>query len=179
MDLKDFISIRGKGDLYRVMSKSNSGIIVETLNEKRTKFKVQPNLQVLILNDITIYSKEGDDIKLLDIFLNLYGKSKENVTIDHKSDPVQVIDLFKEVAPGFDDEKVYLSDMKKALRWFITINAFYPDLMEKLKEQTQEEADKENAETTVVEEPKVEAEEVIKPKKPAKKKASPPVKKKE
>ena len=138
MDLKDFIAIRGKGDLYRVMSKTPKGIIVETLNEKRTKFKVQPNLQVLVLNDITIYSKSGEDIRLLDVFLKLNEKFDKKAGPDF-TEALDIIGIFKDVADGYDEDKVYLSDMKKTLRWYNTITAFYPSFFEDIKLEMEKE----------------------------------------
>jgi len=152
MDLKDFIAIRGKGDLYRVMSKSNKGIIVETLNEKRTKFKVQPNLQVLVLNDVTIYASKGEDIRLEDIFIKLNEKAGNSLQLDLKSDSVELIDLFKEVAPDYDHEKVYLSDMKKTFRWYMTLCHFYPNLFEDLKKSIEEKNTQETQNDAAIEE---------------------------
>lgn len=151
MDLKDFIAIRGKGELFRVLSKSNKGIIVETLNEKRTKFKVQPNLQVLILNDITIYPKDGNDIYLKDVMKNLFDKEGLNISVTPKSEPNKIIELFREIAPQYDEERVYLSDMKKLFRWYQTIVEFYPEVLENLEKtpdpETQPEETTEPTET--------------------------------
>lgn len=146
MDLKDFIAIRGKGDLYRVMSKSPKGIIVETLNEKRTKFKVQPNLHVLILNDITIFSKDNSDLFLKDVFKVFYGKDGLSLSVNAKTEPNVLKEYFRELVPNHDEERVYISDMKKMIKWYECICEFYPSVIEELKNE--EEASEESEEKT-------------------------------
>ncbi|MEA3496896.1 MAG: DUF5606 domain-containing protein [Bacteroidota bacterium] len=143
MDLKDIIAIRGKGDLFRVISKSPKGIIVETLNEKKTKFKVQPNLHVLILNDITIFSKDGSDFFLSDVFLRFYKKDVLKLSITPKTEPNKIKEYFKEVVIDHDEEKVYISDMKKMIKWYNVIAEIYPDVIKELEEVEKKEKEAE------------------------------------
>ncbi|MBT3301741.1 MAG: DUF5606 domain-containing protein [Bacteroidetes bacterium] len=138
MDLKDFIAIKGKSELFRVINKSPKGIIVETLNEKRTKFKVQPNLHVLVLNDITIFSTDNSDIFLLDVYLKFFEKGGLKLELNQKSEPEAIYSFFREHVPNHDQEKVYISDMKKMLRWYHIICEFYPDVIENLKKEEEE-----------------------------------------
>jgi len=172
MTLKDIIAIKGKGELFRVLSKSPKGIIVETLNEKRVKFKVQPNLQVLVLDDITIYPKDNNDIYLRDVFRKIYEKYKFNIGIDNNSTAEKIVEYFKELIPNYDDERVYLSDMKKMLKWYKIVADFYPQIIEELKDEVKEETPTESAspspETETLVEPAVEEEktESVKEKKP-------------
>jgi len=170
MTLKDIIAIKGKGELFRVLSKSPKGIIVETLNEKHVRYKVQPNLQVLVLNDITIYPNDNNDIHLYDIFRKIYEKDKLSPSIDNNSNPESIIQFFKELAPNYDEERVYLSDMKKMLKWYKNIAEFYPVILEELKieEQADEKQEEVNkpVETTIEESPKEEISAVAKEKKP-------------
>ncbi|MBL6962661.1 MAG: hypothetical protein ISR55_02465 [Bacteroidetes bacterium] len=141
MDLKDFIAIKGKSELFRVLNKSPKGIIVETLNEKRTKFKVQPNLHVLVLKDITIFSVDSSDIYLLDVYLKFYEQGGLKLELNQKSEPEAIYSFFREHIPNHDQEKVYISDMKKMLRWYHVICEFYPDVIENLKKEEDEEAE--------------------------------------
>ncbi len=148
MDLKDIIAIRGKGELFRVLSKTPKGIIVETLNENHTRMKVQPNLQVLILADITIYSNDNSDLYLGDVFKAFYLKEGLKLSLDHKSDPEAIKAFMKETVPNHDEEKVYMSDMKKMLRWYNNIASFYPDILENLSKEPEPSEEVEETETT-------------------------------
>jgi hypothetical protein len=146
MELKDFIAVRGKAELFRVISRTPKGVVVETLNESRSKFKIDQNLQVLILQDITIYGSGKDDIFLHEIFKNIYLKYAFKPTVDLKSEGREMREFFREVAPGHDEERVYTSDIKKALKWYLQMAAYYPQVLEDLSKE------EESPETPVAEE---------------------------
>ena len=126
MELKDIIAIRGKGELFKVIAKTQKGIVVESLNEKKTKFKVQPNLHVLMLSDITIFSDDGSDIYLKDVFINIKKKDGLTLSVNPKTAPVELKTFFTEVMPNHDQEKVYTSDIKKIIKWYEILCKFAP-----------------------------------------------------
>jgi len=143
MDLKDFIAIKGKGDLYRILAKTPKGIIVEALNEGKTKFKVQPNLTVLLLYDITIFSNDNTDLFLRDVFKNAFKKDGVKIPVDQKADTFKLKEYFREIAPNYDEDKVYISDIKKIIKWYTILVKWYPDVIENIEKE--EEADKEKS----------------------------------
>jgi hypothetical protein len=140
MDLKDFIAIKGKSELFRILAKTPKGIIVESLNETRLKFKVQPSLSVLLLNDITIFSNDNSDLYLKQVFINLYKRDGLKVSIDIKDEAYKLRDYFKEVIPAHDEEKVYISDIKKIVKWFSILCEYYPEVIENLEMEEKSEA---------------------------------------
>ena len=52
IDLKDIISITGKPGLFRIVAQTGKGVIVESLDEKKTRMPVQNNYQVALLEEI-------------------------------------------------------------------------------------------------------------------------------
>jgi hypothetical protein len=140
MDLKDFIAIKGKGDLFRILAKTPKGIIVETLNDTKTRFKVEPNLSVLLLYDITIFSNDNTDLFLRDVFKNAYNKNGIKVPVNFKDDTFKLKEYFREIAPNYDEEKVYISDIKKIVKWYTILVSWYPEVIENIEKE--EEADK-------------------------------------
>jgi hypothetical protein len=142
MDLKDFIAIKGKGDLYRILAKTPKGIIVEALNEIKTKFKVEPNLSVLLLYDITIFSNDNTDLFLRDVFKNAFKKDGNNLPVNIKDDTFKLKEYFKEVAPNYDEEKVYISDIKKIIKWYSILVSWYPDVIENIEKEEEEDKKK-------------------------------------
>lgn len=145
MDLKDFIAIKGKGDLYRILAKTPKGIIVEALNESKTRFKVEPNLSVLLLYDITIFSNDNKDLFLRDVFKNTYKKDGKVVPVNYKDDTFKLKEYFREIAPNYDEEKVYISDIKKIIKWYSILVSWYPDVIENIEKE--EEVDKQKADS--------------------------------
>ena len=116
MNLRGLVSVSGKPGLFKLIGQNKSGFILETLDEQKTKVVVNVSTaKMASLEDITVFGDTGD-IKLSDIFL----KMKESTSIpDAKtSDGNSLRTYFKEVAPDYDQERVYASDMKKIISWF-------------------------------------------------------------
>jgi len=64
-----------------------------------------------------------DDTEELDvIFKTMIEKSASLAPIPHNSKPAEVVAYFKEILPNYDEDRVYLSDMKKVIKWFNFLN---------------------------------------------------------
>lgn len=148
MDLKDFVAIKGKGDLYRVLAKTPKGIIVEALNESKTKFKVEPNLSVLLLYDITIFSNDNKDLLLREVFKNIFKKDEAKIPVNFKDDTFKLKEYFREVAPSYDEEKVYISDIKKIVKWYTILVGWYPEVIENIEKEEEEDKKKADLDET-------------------------------
>ena len=116
MKLEKVIAITGKPGLYQIISQSKSGVIVESLSDKK-RFPVNSLHNVSTLNDIAIYTYETE-VPLKAVFLNIFEKEDGKETIDPKSSKNDLLAYFGAVLPGYDEERVYASNMKKILTWY-------------------------------------------------------------
>lgn len=123
MELKEVISISGKPGLYKVVAQSGRGFIVESLDEKKTRFPVNANHQVALLEEITIYTENDENLTLRSVLENMKAKSEEQPVPAPTDDTVKIKSYFKLVAPDHDEQRVYISDMKKILKWYDILNA--------------------------------------------------------
>lgn len=115
MNLRGIVSVSGKPGLWRALAQNKTGFILESFDEHKTKLVANlSTAKIAALDEITIFG-EDEDIKLTDIFERM--KSVKNVP-DAKADGKQLRELFREVATGHDEEKVYASDMKKVVSWY-------------------------------------------------------------
>lgn len=163
MALEKIISISGQPGLYQVISQTKYGLIAENLDDSK-RIPVYSNYKVSSLGDISIYTEE-EDVPLNDVFLKIMEK-EGGKPVEVKTD-ADVKAYFESVLPTYDKERVYVSDMKKLLKWY---NALVKrDLIVKDEEAPAEAA----AEETKAEAPVAAAEEVAAEKKPAKKAAAP------
>lgn len=118
MDLSNILAIAGKPGLFKLVSQTKTGAVVESLLDgKRTPaFK---NDKISSLSEICMFTND-EDYPLSEVFRNIYNKeNKGQVSIDYKK--VSTRDLyayFSEVLPNMDEERVYPSDVKKALSWY-------------------------------------------------------------
>jgi ribosomal protein L24 len=114
--LKDILSISGKGGLYRYIAQARNGIVVESI-EDRKRHVAPATARVSSLEDIAIFTLE-EEVPLGDVFYTIHKKNNGKETISHKVPPDQLKDYFEEIVPDYDEERVYVSDIRKVLQWY-------------------------------------------------------------
>lgn len=116
MKLKDILAIGGKPGLYRFIAQAKSGIIVESLTDKK-RIPAYASDKVSALEDIAIFTEE-DEVSLNDVFRKIFEKENGGKAIAPKSPAGELKDYFEEILPEYDRERVYVSDIKKVLTWY-------------------------------------------------------------
>tara|TARA_R110001592_G_scaffold307299_2_gene580517 strand:- start:11259 stop:11702 length:444 start_codon:yes stop_codon:yes gene_type:complete len=116
MDLQGIISVSGKPGLYKIVSRSRGGIIVESLIDGK-KMPVHSANKVSALEDISMYTYE-EDVPLKVILQKIFAHTDGKEALDPKSDNAELFDFFRAVEPEFDEERVYASDLKKLFAWY-------------------------------------------------------------
>lgn len=116
MDLSRVIAISGKPGLYRLISQTRAGFVVEDL-EKGKKISIVSNYNVSLLDNVAIYGI-SQEFPLAEVFFRIYKKENGGETIDHKSSGVELRKYMEEILPEYDDSRVYDSDLKKLFQWY-------------------------------------------------------------
>ena len=132
--LKEVANISGQSGLYRILKPTRTGVIVESLDGKKARSVVGANARVSVLKDISVYMANHQDsaIPLGDIFMAIKEKNGDKVEMDVKNaTDADLFDFLDSVAPDFDREKVYPSDVKKMINWFNILSANLPEVFEK------------------------------------------------
>ncbi len=114
--LKEILSISGKPGLYKLVSNSNNSLIVESLIDNK-RFPTYTSSKVIALEDIAIYT-HSEDVPLKDVFKAIYSKENGGKAISHKESANKIKEYMKDILPEFDEERVYVSDMKKLFQWY-------------------------------------------------------------
>jgi hypothetical protein len=116
--LEKILAISGKPGLFKLISGSKKMVVVESLLDgKRTPaFK---NDKISSLSEICMFTT-NEDYPLSEVFRNIYNKeNKGEISIDFKKvSTKELYAYFSEVLPDMDEERVYPSDVKKALSWY-------------------------------------------------------------
>ena len=126
--LRDILSITGKPGLYKLVSRGNNMLIVESLLDGK-RVPTYARDKIVSLGEISMYTM-GEDVSLSKVLTKLGEKEGLKVaTIDpKKADNDQLRDFFGEVLPDFDRDRVYPSDIRKLIQWYnILINAGITD----------------------------------------------------
>ncbi|RQO30562.1 hypothetical protein DBR32_13475 [Taibaiella sp. KBW10] len=183
MEYRQIVAVTGLTGLYQLVSTKNDGALVRSLTDKSIKFVSSRVHQITPLESIEIYTY-SENVRLH----NVLESMKENdasiaaLIANKKASSSDFRAYFATVLPEFDQERVYVSDIKKVMKWYELLKA--NDLLN-FEVYTQEVVDMgdvvlEDQEAEVVEEaPKKAAKKAVKEEseeKPAKKAAKKAVK---
>jgi hypothetical protein len=119
MDLSKILSIAGKNGLFKVVSQGKNAVIVESLNDNK-RFPAFAHEKMSSLEEISVFTT-GDDMPLKEVFKAFHEKLQGNPAIDPKSDNNTLKKFFLEMVPAFDQDRVYVSDIKKMVSWYNTL----------------------------------------------------------
>ncbi len=114
--LKGILAVSGQSGLFKLVAESKNSIIVESLETKK-RLPVHSTSKVSALEDIAIYTDEGD-VPLKDIFKAISENKDGGPALSHKSSANELKAFFEEVVPEYDKDRVYVSDIKKVIMWY-------------------------------------------------------------
>lgn len=129
MTLADIATISGKGGLFKVVAPTKSGVILESLDEAKTKMIATTSHRISLLNEISIYTttKEGT-VALEDVLKKISKDFGDDPGVDGNSDASELKSFLKSVLPEYDEDRVYVSDIKKLVKWYEIMRKYAPEL---------------------------------------------------
>ncbi|MCK0131028.1 DUF5606 domain-containing protein [Flavobacteriaceae bacterium F08102] len=116
MELNKVVAIVGKPGIYKIVSQTKGGLIVQSLSDNK-KMPVNAIHNVSVLNDIAIYTYE-EEVPLRMVFKEIAAKNDNAKILSHKSSNEALISFFKDILPSYDEERVYPSNIKKVVQWY-------------------------------------------------------------
>lgn len=130
MELKEIASISGKGGLYKVLKPTKSGVILEAMDESKSKLVASATQRLSLLNEISIYTtdKEGT-VSLESVLKKINQDFGQDLGVDQESDPTELKAFLKSVLPEYDENRVYVSDIKKLVKWYGVLSRYAPEVL--------------------------------------------------
>ena len=116
IQLKDILSISGKGGLFKFIAQARNGIVVESLEDGK-RHVAPATARVSSLEDIAIFTQE-EELPLADIFFKIHEQTEGKATLSHKASADELKSYFEELVPDYDEDRVYVSDIKKVVQWY-------------------------------------------------------------
>nr|WP_299033541.1 DUF5606 domain-containing protein [uncultured Tenacibaculum sp.] len=116
MEFNKIIAVTGKPGLYEILSQTKTGVIVKSIVDGK-RFPITATHNVSLLENIAIYTYE-EEVPLAQVFKNIADKEDGKDAISHKESANKLTEYFGEVLPGFDEERVYTSNIKKVIQWY-------------------------------------------------------------
>lgn len=116
MEYSKIIAITGKPGLYKAISQTKTGFVVESLLDNK-RFAIASTNNVSLIENIAIYTYEKE-VPLLTIFKTIFEKEEGKKTLSHKENNDKLTSYFSEILPEYDEERVYASNIKKVIHWY-------------------------------------------------------------
>lgn len=121
-DLAMILSVSGQHGLFLYVNPARNGAIVESLRDKkRTLFDAKNRISSL--SDISIYSAKGE-VKLQEVFEKMHELLGDNDALTAKASNEELKSFFSKAIPDYDEERFYVSHMKKVCEWYNELKNF-------------------------------------------------------
>ncbi len=115
-DLQKVLSISGEQGLFMYISQARNGMIAESLiTKKRSVFG--HSSKVSALTDISVYTN-ADEVSLKEVLTNMKNILGDNDAPSAKASDKDLKAFFAEAIPGYDEDRFYVSHMKKIVGWY-------------------------------------------------------------
>lgn len=137
MELSEIASISGKGGLFKVLKPGKTGVLLESLDASKTRIIASPNQRLSLLSEISVYTttKEGT-VALESVLKKIHQDFKNDLGVDANSDNNELKAFLKSVLPEFDENRVYVSDIKKLVKWYSVLQEQAPEIFVEKPEVT-------------------------------------------
>ena len=119
--LKGILAISGEAGLFKMISQTKNGIVVESI-ETQKRIAANATNKISSLEDIAIFTDE-EEVPLADVFKSIKAKVDKGSIISLKASANEIKSYFKEVLPNYDEDRVYTSDMKKVFKWYSLLSS--------------------------------------------------------
>jgi hypothetical protein len=100
-----------------MVTEAKNSIIVESLLTGK-RIPAYSTSKISALSDISVFTETGE-IQLKELFKRIQESGKE---ISAKASSNEFKAFFEEVIPEYDKNRVYTSDMKKIIQWYLLLN---------------------------------------------------------
>src|SRR4051812_28083726 len=104
MTLQEIATVSGKGGLFKVLAPTKSGVILESLDEAKTRLVATASHKLSLLHEISIYTttKEGT-VQLTDVLKRIKKEYGNDLGVDTNSDGTELKAFVKSIIPDFDE----------------------------------------------------------------------------
>src|SRR6476661_5084983 len=132
MEYSKLISVTGLAGLFELVASKADGAIARSLEDKSTKFISSRQHSFSHLESIEVYTQR-ENVNLVEV---LKAMNASGEPLPSEKDAAAIKKYFQKVYPDMDFDRVYASDMKKMVKWFLLLKK--NDIELKLREDDDE-----------------------------------------
>ena len=141
--LETILAISGKPGLFKLVSRGNRALIVETLDAQKKRTPAFETDKIISLADIAMYTDE-EEVPLRQVLKSIFTKEEgKKAGLDPKKASKDELHAYLgQVLPNYDRDRVYPADIKKLIQWYnILVENGLTDFDEALQETQGENVD--------------------------------------
>ncbi len=117
MKVDELVAVSGVGMLQKIVANKPNGLILEDIDSGKTKFYSLRKHQFTPIATVAIYTLE-DTTPLIDVFKIMRDKEASLPVPAANSDKMVLLEYFENILPDYDEDRVYVSDIKKVVKWY-------------------------------------------------------------
>jgi uncharacterized protein YcaQ len=136
MNLDKLVAVSGMSGIYKMVANRKNGLVLENIDTNKRNFYTTRKYQFTPLESISIYTYGEETVELKDVFQKMKDTREEIPIVAPKSSPEVLREYFEQILENYDREKVYISDIKRLIKWFNFLDA--RDLLEAVEEENEE-----------------------------------------
>ncbi|MFK7948705.1 MAG: hypothetical protein AB8G11_14025 [Saprospiraceae bacterium] len=123
MDMEKLVAVSSVSSVMKLVSTKKNGLFLEDFDTKKIRFYSSRKYNFTPLESISIYVEADDDtIPLGEVLGKMKEQSNDNPPADVKASSNDLKAYFEAVLPSYNREQVYVSDIKKIIKWFNYLN---------------------------------------------------------
>lgn len=124
MDMEKLVAVSSMSSVMKLVSTKKNGLFLENFDTKKIRFYSSRKYNFTPLESISIYieSDEDETVPLGEVLGKMKEQAAENPVVDAKSSSNDLKAYFEKVLPSYNREEVYVSDIKKIIKWFNYLN---------------------------------------------------------
>jgi Domain of unknown function (DUF5606) len=114
MEYSKIVSVTGLPGLFELINTKSDGAIVRSLDDKSTRFASSRIHNFSHLESIEVYTIR-ENVNLVEVFNTM---EKAGGSLPDTKDNGAIKKYFERTYPDIDFERVYISDLKKMIKWY-------------------------------------------------------------
>lgn len=136
MEFSDIASVSGKGGLFKIVSPTRTGVILESMDEAKKKMVATMHNKVSVLSEISVYTTDSEGaVPLEDVMKKIHAEFDGDTDLDKNSSPDELKSFLKFILPDYDEDRVYVSDIKKLVNWYGQLVKEAPEVLKASEEE--------------------------------------------
>ncbi len=121
MEFDKLVAVSGLPGIYKMAANRNNGLIIEEIDTGKKKFAPSRKHQFTPLGSIGIYTHD-DSTELKVILRTMQEQLESNPPVAVNAPAGEIKDYFVKILPNYDTDRVFMSDIKKVIKWFNFLN---------------------------------------------------------